>query len=381
MVNAQFNHNLKNEAIAGNNEKFFDEWKEIMQLNDGKRNCDQTVKNSSDSQPPFQVNQKTNISITNTAWDVTNIRKGFITCRIRETVTIPELITPQGQNPKFTDPDRILRSFIGYKASNQAVRQMTVFWNNMATKYTSRYTVEEGFAYSNLRAWGMKDKKKFIYTLYENVFKYMPSVCGDYVELTRFQDGPVEVNIEFNLPVIDFLPLQCFDKWLKHMGDLYLETYFGHHSQVVALCNPQEVMDTKRYLDETKIVAPTLQGNITHFPHRFTQVGDPMIIWGQATVAGSPGAQVLTFQGSQKVRVIVSDMWVRECSSTMRGYGISDRAANAIMSKLSTRKLIIPAQELDKFAFPAATTDNGLNTALNIPYNNVTCACVVFPKT
>jgi hypothetical protein len=212
----------------------------------------------------------------------------------------------------------------------------------MATKYTSRYIVEEGFAYANLRSWSMKQKKRYICTLYENVFKYMPSVCGTYIDLVRFQDAakPVEVDIEFNIPVIDFLPLQCFSKWLKEMGTIYLECYFCSHSQVCAICNPQEVLDTHMYLDEIVPTADTLAGNITHFPHRFTQIGDPLIIWDHNTVA----AGVMTFAGSMAIHVIVADPWVIGCASTIRGYGISDRAKNAIMSKLRARPLIIPAR-------------------------------------
>jgi hypothetical protein len=378
----QHNSHAKNTVTCGNNEQFFDEWKTLIKLNDGKREARNIYKNSTDNNVPFAFGDKTNIHITESAFDVTNIRKGFVTVRIRETVTIPELITAQSGTPKFVDPDHILKLFIGYKASNQAVKKMTVFWNNIATKFTSDKMVEEGFAYSNLRSWSMKEKKKFIYTLYENVFKYYPSVCGTYVDLTKFQEGPTPVDIEFNIPVIDFLPLSCMSKWLKDMGSLYLETYFCETSQVVAICNPREVLDQHIYLDEITPAAPTLAGNITHFPHRFTQVRDPLIIWGSTVLSGTAPNQTLTFAGSQIIRVQVADPWVHECATTIRGYGITDKAQKAIMSKLRQTPLIIPAEELQKHTFPAPVTEQGFsNTALNIPFREVSCAALVFPKT
>jgi hypothetical protein len=76
MAGVQFNHQFKNEPIAGNNEKFFDEWKEIIQLNDGKRKCDSVYKNCTDDQAPFQFSSKTNIHITSKDFDISNIRKG-----------------------------------------------------------------------------------------------------------------------------------------------------------------------------------------------------------------------------------------------------------------------------------------------------------------
>jgi hypothetical protein len=229
----------------------------------------------------------------------------------------------------------------------------------------------------------MKKGKKYIYTAHEDVFRYLSSVCGTYVDLTKFQNNnnPVPVDMEINIPIIDFLPLQCFSKWLKEMGSLYLEAYFTHSSQVCAICNPKDVLENKIYLDELTPHAPHLAGAIGHFPHRFTQVGDPMIVWGTVLTSGDDYDKTMNFAGSQIIHVNVTDPWIMECASTIRGYGITDRARNAIMAKLHQRPLIIPAQELQKQTFPASRGPDGLDTALNVPYKEVTCAAIVFPKT
>jgi hypothetical protein len=70
-----------------------------------------------------------------------------------------------------------------------------------------------------------------------------------------------------------------------------------------------------------------------------------------------------------------------ELTSTIRGYDITDSAKNQILQMVANEKLIIPSQELLNYPFPKGLDSNGLHTNVNVPYQNISCATVVFPKT
>jgi hypothetical protein len=68
-------------------------------------------------------------------------------------------------------------------------------------------------------------------------------------------------------------------------------------------------------------------------------------------------------------------------TSTIRGYNITENAKNAIIAGIARDPLVIPAQELLFYPFPKAPDSNGIHTNVNVPYQNITSASVVFPKT
>jgi hypothetical protein len=361
---------------------FFDEMKRIIAMNDGKRECGTLVVNCSNQQAPFDFNQKTDIKITSPHWDITNTRKGFLTARLRFEITAAGL----NAGSTWGDNDTLAKLFIGFKAASQAVREMSVWHNNEQTNYHSKYLVQEGFTFGAFRPWTARDKKRFIHTLYENAVAYMPDVCGTYINIKDFFDAggnlrPQTVLIELNIPIVDFLPLQCFNKWSKDFGELFLELYFSEHALVVATCNPQDVMDNKRFLQTDVIASEQLVGNPFKFTHRFTQIGDPFTSFTTVkyNAAGANPSNTAFTIGT--VTLHVASAHCEELTSTVRGYKISEAARAAILQKCIQEPLVIPAQELRYYAFPAGPDTGGIHTNLQVPYKNITCACVVFPKT
>jgi hypothetical protein len=70
-----------------------------------------------------------------------------------------------------------------------------------------------------------------------------------------------------------------------------------------------------------------------------------------------------------------------ELTSTIRGFNIKENAKTAILQQIANEPLVIPAQELLSYPFPKAPDGNGIHTNVNVPYQNITNATVVFPKT
>jgi hypothetical protein len=238
-MNSQANAKAKNATLVGNNEQYFDEWKHIIAKNDGKRKCGSYVVNCHDLQAGFEFSQKTRVDITDTSFDVTNVRKGLMTAKIRAMAQIAGL-APQAD---WSETDRLAKGFLGYKASCQAIDRLAIWRNDKKLVYDNNFVPEEGFCYASLRSWSMRDRKKYIHTLYETALRQLPNVAGTYINLYDFADGLAHpVIIEINIPIIDLLVLQCFDKWLKDMGDLLLEMYFATKSLVFATCSARDVL-------------------------------------------------------------------------------------------------------------------------------------------
>jgi hypothetical protein len=122
-MNSQANARAKNSTLVGNNEQFFDEWKHIISVNDGKRACGCVVSSCHDEPPGFEFSQKTRVNITDPTFDVINLRKGFMTARFEAMAQIAGLSASTAWN----DPDHLAKGFLGYKASCQAIDRLTVY--------------------------------------------------------------------------------------------------------------------------------------------------------------------------------------------------------------------------------------------------------------
>jgi hypothetical protein len=158
------------------------------------------------------------------------------------------------------DTPHCAKLFMGYKASNQAIREMTIFKGGRTTDYNSKYCAQEGFAYSTLRPLQSRKNKPYMHSLYEDVINYSNKICGTHVNLADVADGlEHEIEFEFNIYVNDLLLLQCFEKWHKDYGAMILELYLAHNSLVVALCAPGEVLYKKKLLEGVEAIVQQLK--------------------------------------------------------------------------------------------------------------------------
>jgi hypothetical protein len=67
-------------------------------------------------------------------------------------------------------------------------------------------------------------------------------------------------------------------------------------------------------------------------------------------------------------------------TSTIRGYNISEKAHAHILQSLEPGGLVIPCQQMIWKGFPTPPNEAGIESTLDIPYDNITAAVVVFPK-
>jgi hypothetical protein len=186
-MNIQTNQRWNAVREAGNTVEWFNRFKNIIACNDGKRECGMTVSYCHDQQAHFNFVEHTQIEIMTPTFDITNIRKGFMTARCEFQIQIAGLIA-NNAGTAFTDANHLGKLFIGYKAAVQSVRRMQLYHKGRATNYLNEYIIQEGVAFANTRPWTAKEKKRFMHSLYENASRYLPDICGTYISLADFKD-------------------------------------------------------------------------------------------------------------------------------------------------------------------------------------------------
>jgi hypothetical protein len=143
-------------------------------------------------------------------------------------------------------------------------------------------------------------------------------------------------------------------------------------------------LENKQYLQTDNIQYPNIQAaagtSIYGFEHRFTQIGDQFT--GFTFIANSfAGGTYNTTFTTGFLRVICPEAKCLGMTSTIRGYNISESARDLILRDLDNTPLIIPSQQLIWKGFPTPPNESGVESTLDIPYENITAAVIVFPKT
>lgn len=368
------NINIKQGSVAN----YFQNLKQLVQVNDGSRSFSIRTRDCRDQQAPFNSQQLTTIDITHTDHMISQLSDGFLTVKITLQVKL------SGINPAFHDPNHITKIFIGLKSSNQLWDEMDILCNDQSTGYHNQEMTREGFAYSVPMTKQEKKTKRFIHSLYENVQAYSTSVCGTYINIEDFKDGLAHpVEIEMNIPFDHLLALQAFDLYPNSIcGNLALKGYLRMKGFVWCMVNPMTVKEQKEFLESENISFVCDDNLASMYHHEFTQAGNTAncitnFSVSQITLNGETVDKVSATSGP--VSLFIQGMTVDRLTSTMYGFDVSTDALNNISSQFSS-PLIIPAQQLIYNAFPTAPTSAGIQSTLNMPVSNCCNMSVVFPK-
>ena len=370
-----YNSFQKNPFPAGNVSKYFESLHNLISPNDGTRSFILRTVDSHDRPPPFDDGQETQLSITHEDHAISQLSDGFITFDVELQLQL------LGLDANFDDPHNLLQIFVGWKSSNQIMDQLQIIANNQTTNYQNNECIREGFAYSNVKAYSQKKTRRYIHSLYENVKNFSPTVCGTYVPLQKFKNGAtVPVQFQVNLPFTDLLCLQAFDLYPNFcMGDIVLKFYVKRYGLVWCQVSPEKILEHNNKLHNGQIQASFIDPYIV-YKHGFTQIGGKALITSQSTVtAGTPADPDNNIAHWSELALTCTGMKILQCKSNMFGFGITEATKQAIKEALRT-PVVIPSQQIEYQAFPISTTENGIQTTVNLPLNNVTGISIMFPK-
>jgi hypothetical protein len=368
--------------------KYFEMLRRVISVNDGKRKCGDSIIQVSSSQPPFNSTQKTQMTVADATFDITNIDKSYALVDVSCFVRAHDLTASINDT---TDPNHLLKVFIGFKNSNEAVRETNMTSNGSETGYKSNTIQYESFAYSNVKSESEKQRKRGIHTTYSNVKDYSQSVCGAYVDLADFKGGAetVEVRFQMCIPFTDLLVFSFFSylgKFPSFLANIIMkDIYLGHHALVWALCSPKEVADVKMFMEDVQVDSNYPDLSTIQYEHRFQQIDDPGFVPISARLATAQDAPIpvgsFIYTSGEATFSCVS-MRINEWKSHIKGYMISDAAKHEIAGQISEMGgLVFPSQECQYIQFNNGPTAKGLRIQVNTALFNTNSIIVGFPKT
>ena len=366
-MNRNNNANSKNLPVYGNVLESFKGLADLIPQNDGTRSF---IILSSEahhlSLPISGPNQETIIDLTDQNHDVSQINDSILIVETSSQIRIAEL-----SGTAYGGEDPLI--FIGFKASNQCIRQMRVLINGQNTEYLSTECLREGFAYSNLKGRAEKASKKHVHTLYEDVAEYKLGICGVYLPLSLWKNSQrtATVNIRCIIPLSDLLPLQSFSIYpSKIIGDLALKLAFTMNGLIWCQVDPVAVNDADNYLNNTAHPLDAKFGSTAFYDRFFHQIGDYGTLLdedGSASyIARRCAPQVMSFS-------------INRLSCQKMGYGVLPQTLDAMASFISSNPIIIPAQELVYHAFAKEASSSGFVATLTILFDNIEAISIMFP--
>jgi hypothetical protein len=335
-------------------------------VNDGKRKCGDAIIQADKSQPPFDIKSKTQVVVCSDTFDITNIDKSYMIIDLDVPVQMVGLTA-------ITDPDSLLKVFIGFKDSNQALRE-TGIRSRSDTGYKSNTLQYEGFAYANYMCDNQKRRKRGIHTTYSNVFQYMPAVCGTYINLKDLVGGNiVHARFQICIPFTDMLVFSFFSylgKFPSFMADLTLQDcLLGHGALVWTLCSPNDVRENKVFLQGDVMTGTYADLSLIDFEHRFGQVNTYLRVPSNTTGTGASDSP-LSYTSS-RCQLMVTTMRVEDWRSHIKGYMIADQAKQSIYQSIQKLGgLVFPSQQCFYYEFNSSPTPTGLKASATVALSN-----------
>ena len=369
--NAQFK-NIGNDE--GDVLSFFQtKMRNLIQRNGGDHTFSWIMEEFTNKDAPMPVGTKTRIKLTHSGHAITQIEKSFATIKLNFNVKI------SGNTFNLAGDDhRLCKVFIGFKNAIEFYEDCR-FWVNgrLLDTYRQDELQRESFAYNSIKPRDAKATSKFSHSIWENVCKYSPSVCGIYVDvIDAVRAAGVDVTMELTIPFDDQLALQAWQLYPNQIcGQIEEEVKTSLRAMVWAPIDPKVVKETEEFLTNTAFndVLPSTTLTLTR---KFTQVGNESTIPITYTKDGS-GA--VTFAAAP-CRLTLSNATIELGRSNLAGFGLKSGVLNGLARELST-PLLVPAQELTREIFEGTAKEGGLEISKSIPLRNATNITMMFPRT
>jgi hypothetical protein len=375
---SKLNDRHQGKMREGNSVLYFQKLRSIISVNDGVRKCGDNIVQVSNSQPPFNYMQKTQMKICDSTFHITSIDKSYAIINVDVAVRCPDIGT-------ITDPEHLLKIFVGFKNSAEALRQTDSTSNGRDTGYQSNCLQWESFAYNTYKSEAEKKRKRGVHTLYEDIWGYSQSICGAWINLVELVGGATAHAIfDICIPFTNLLVFSFFSylgKFPSFIADIILkDVYLGYNTLCWALASPKEVKETKEFLEGTPITKVYKDLSTIQFEHRPHQIDDPSFIPISSVGAGTDASPITYTSGT--ATLICSGMTVNQWKSHIKGYMISEAAQAEIVRNIQEMGgLVFPAQECKYIQFNNAPTSQGLKIQVNTALFNTTSIIVGFPKT
>ena len=350
--------------------KYFTQLSNIIEENSGVHDFKMISHDCSNTAAPFHSNAFTQFKLTDTAMDIVDISKGFITMKVAMDVLF--LFQNAGSTSKTIPPV----FFIGFKSASHIVEIYNVFLNGVLTNCKQNKSKHEQLITYNSKSRSEKLARPGMYSPHENVQQMSDCVCGAYIAAPSYENINKATRITFDvvIQVDDLLPFSAFQYYPRFLcGDLDLQLS-ASLAQNMVFCQVDHkyaIMNSSIEANKATEIGKYDPVSCT-YDHRFHQCGD----YCQVLDPYSNDAGKLC-----QCTIIPTNLTVEQAKSYVHGFNVKSECKQNISKMFSDKNLVIPAQWVDHYTFSQLPSTTNIRTNLHVSMFNACQIIMTFPNT
>ena len=370
--------------------KFFQtKMRNLIAYNGGDHTFGWFTEDVDDKDAPMPVGTKTKIKWTHAGHAISQMEKNFVTVKLDIQAQLNKALTITD------DTNELNKIFIGFKHAVEFFSDARLWIDNVMLKeYQQDELIRESFAFNSIKPADAKEPAKNRYTLWENVARMSPSVCGVYVPLSSLSDGNVHtITLELSIFFTDQLAFQAWQLYPNSIcGEIEEEVKTSLEALVWCQIQPSVVKEIEELL-----TCSTIDQQVPEYvpiSNKFTQIGSPATIISEykkaATADSANYSGYLThpilgddtnqvYYKTEDVILNVRGGTIQMMRSDLAGFGLKPSCLEGLYRELQT-PLYIPSQQLVREPFQGAAGDSGLEISKSIALTNATNITVMFPR-
>ena len=375
------------DVSSGDITAYFNEVDKIIQLNDGIHDNKILSMECYDRPTPVQYNQYTKFHLTDAGVDCVNIDKSYITATMTYHMRLNQITTHTITTAK-TNQFQFYKLFIGLKNASQNFDTYRIYINHNQVYSQTDSIYEQALVTS------MKPRAEMyrpnMYTMWDEAHKHSKNVCGVYVPINTNLNQEFDITFEVAIQLDDLLPLSGMSILPNCViGDIELEIRNRIQGNLVyCQVDPNVLIEELRASSiinnqstnvELFDIAET-EASRASYIKEFTQVGDATYICIHDQVTPQSGDPYY-YPFTMKVKLECTNSIMNNAMSHIYGFRLKDSVIRQLVSKYSSKPLIIPAQVCKHDLFAQRPTAGGLKLNTNITLTNCTNIALSFPKT
>jgi hypothetical protein len=274
-------------------------------------------------------------------------------------------------DPEYVEIARCTYLFIGFKDATDCISSYRITHNNLDIGETSTATAQlESFLYIMMKPQCEKENKRNTHSLWENVHKHNPFVCGKYFSLCElYQASLLSRKLRVQFPVIigfdDFLPFQNFTLFPSCvLGDLASIIRVSPDALVWCSCDPQHTIlesvdvvpglvtntynwNIPYYIVDFKYIADSIRCVSQQFNYdkRFTQLN----VQGRAASniifkGDDPKAFQPAVYAGYDITIRADKIITWEANSIICGFALESSYKQALAQRFTIQPFIVPGK-------------------------------------
>ena len=367
----------------GDVEKYFAEVSNIIETNSGVHDCKVISHDCSNTSAPVHNGQFTRFKLTDTAMDIVDLSKGYISMKLEVDVRFMfKNLENIENNSHFSSV-----YFIGFKSGAHIIDVYNVYSNGVLTNCKQTKSRHEQFITYTSKAKEERAGRAGMYSVHKDVLEMSDCVCGAYVTIPGSKETNKIQTITFDvlIQVDDLLPFSAMEYYPRFLtGDLELELSPSITQNMVFCPIPATTILTRSENENENGIFENL-GDVysswllkeKKFDWRFTQCGD--YAKNGVSYSYSVAGDVTPYETD--VTVIPSNLVIREAKSYIHGFNIKDTVKKSIEGMFSEKNLVVPAQWIDHYTFSQMPTASSIRTNIQLSLFNACQIILTFPNT